>query len=693
MNIIRLFWAAMIAALLTIPAMAQDVADYVRVEPRPSWTVQVDIPDFDMSDDEGRRKIYPLVDYQNRFSLTNDEYSTRYVVDLLTSAAVEDEGTLSLDFDPAYQRLALHTVNIIRDGRTINAIDLTEAMVFRTETDRSQMIFNGTMTFSLPILDVRVGDRLDIAYSTTGRNPAVGEGFLVRRSFANTSEIKRSFVRTSFGPGVTIQIQPINDPPEPERTVENGWTYFQWDAPDPEAPDYDTHVPAWSYTRPTYEITPFENWSDVGDLFKAYYDVSPADRAAVRDIVAEISAAHSDPKARAKAALDWVQTNIRYVGLELGEGGFIPRRPERVLKRRFGDCKDVTLLLLTLLDGLNVSADPILVSSSERGGEFKGLANPYAFDHIMVVSEIDGALFPMDATRDTQLGTLDTFEKGDIEYGLRMGDDASTVTRLPQSDYEARELITERFDLITEPGVVLYDLSYREYGEDADGTVAWTAREGEAGVQESFVRYLSDIYPTLETVGDLDWEFNDAEAWTELRMKFRLTGYTSDDRTRLKTRAFQVLAATPDFEGGTRDAPFAIPHPRNVRQIREYVVNDDYEFDDRARTVETDSFRFSYDESFEDGLFREDYRWASKQDHIKPEDFEDDMGKIDRLQDWSYSTINLAFSGKPKKRVKSASPMAAPALWFGWVFLLGFPIAIIALIRRSNHRDRPAAVD
>lgn len=494
----KFWWMTVIVTVLALPVFAQDVEDYVRVEPRPNWVLNVDIPDFDPAADAGRKQIYPLIDYQNRHSLTTDEYSSRYIVDLLTPEAVEDEGTISFDFDPAYETLSLHTVQITRDGQTIDGIDLTEAMVFRTETDRRQMIFNGTMTFSLPILDLRVGDRLEIAYTTAGRNPAVGSGYLSRKTFATTSEVKRSFHRVSFGPGVQIETQTFNDPAAPKRSVESGWTVFQWDAPDPEAPDYDRDTPDWTYTRPTFETSNFDSWSEVGELFKAYYDVSEADRAAVRDIVIKISADHAVPKARAKAALDWVQTHIRYVGLEIGEGGFIPRPSERVLRRRFGDCKDVTLLLLTLLDGLDVSADPVLVNLNERDGEFKGLANPYTFDHIMVVAQIDDALYPMDATRDPQLGTLDTMEKGDIEFGLRMGADGSVVTRLPQSNYEARELITERFDLVAEPGTILYELTYREYGEDADGTLAWLAREGEEGVQDSFVRYLADIYPTLE---------------------------------------------------------------------------------------------------------------------------------------------------------------------------------------------------
>lgn len=686
----KFFGVALIITCCALPVFAQDVADYVRVEPRPVWTIPIDIPEFDPADDADRRKIYPLIDYQNRHSLTTDEYSSRYVVDLLTPAAVEDEGTISFDFDPAYERLTLHTVQITRDGQVIDAMELSEAMVFRTETDRNLMIFNGTMTFSLPILDVRVGDRLEIAYTKVGRNPAIKSGFVTRRTFSNTSEIKRNFYRISFGPGVDIQTQTFNAPPDPERSIENGWTIFQWDAPDPEAPDYDSDVPDWAFTRPTYEMSNFASWADVGALFTDYYDVTEADRAAVQDIVAKISADHAEPKARAKAALDWVQTHIRYVGLELGDGGFIPRPSARVLRRRFGDCKDVTLLLLTLLDGLDVPADPILVNMDERGGEFKGLANPYAFDHIMVVAQIDDTLYPMDATRDPQLGTLETMEKGDIDYGLRMGADGSVVTRLPKSDYEVRELITERFDLIAEPGVILYELNFREYGEDADATLAWIVRDGEVSVQESFVRYLADIYPTLETDGELDWESNDAEAWTELRMRFRLPGYTADDRRTLQTRAYQLLSATPDFEGGTRDAPFAIAHPRNIRQIRDYVVNDKYNFDAGARTVETDAFRFSYKDTFEDGLYREDYRWISKQDHIKAKDFEEDMAKIDKLQDWSYLTVNLAFDDDAKEG-ESASPMSTSARWFIWMFLIGFPIAIFYVIRRSNRRNPAVA--
>jgi hypothetical protein len=689
MRVVEIFLAVTVGVMLMMgaatAALAQDVSDYVKITPRPDWIVPVDAPIFDANIDAGRETVFPLIDYQNRHTATTDEYSYRYVVDLLTPAAVDDEGTLSIDFDPSYRSMQLHHVRIIRDGETIDAADLNEAMVFRTETDRDQMIFNGTLTFLLPILDLRVGDRLDVAYTRSGRREAIGTGFLIRRTFATTSEIKRRFLRVSIARGLDIYTQTHNDPPEPERMIEDEWTVFQWDAPDPEAPAYDSDSPSWSFVRPSYEISNFESWAQVGNLFHKYYIRTDDDRDAVREIADEIAAEHVDAKARARAALDWVQSHIRYVGLELGEGGFVPRPPDRVLRRRFGDCKDVTMLLLTLLDELGVLADPMLVDLNERGGEFKGLANPYAFDHIMVLAEIDGALYPLDATRDPQIGTLDTMEKGDIDFGLRLRDGASVVTKLPLSDYEARELITERFDLVAEPGVILYSINFREYGEDADNTLAWIARDGEDDVINSFVEYLSDIYPTLEPDGDLSWSSDDEEGWSELRMSFRLSGYTADDRRSLNTRAYQILAAMPDFEGGERTSPFSIKHPRNIRHIIEYIADDRYSFNDEDKTVETDAFRYVYKTTVADNVLREVFHWTTKQGHIDAKDFAKDMASISEIRDWNYTTINLPFDEGGDVAMSRSTQVLA------WLFLIAFPLTVLSLIWRSKKRSQIAS--
>ncbi len=51
----------------------------------------------------------------------------------------------------------------------------------------------------------------------------------------------------------------------------------------------------------------------------------------------------------AEKILGRVQSNIRYVAIELGPGGKIPHAADEVLRRRYGDCKDMATLALTCL--------------------------------------------------------------------------------------------------------------------------------------------------------------------------------------------------------------------------------------------------------------------------------------------------------------------------------------------------------
>ena len=56
---------------------------------------------------------------------------------------------------------------------------------------------------------------------------------------------------------------------------------------------------------------------------------------------------------------------VRYTGMELGEGGLIPRTPAETLKRRFGDCKDKAVLLTALLRASDIPAYVALLNAGE----------------------------------------------------------------------------------------------------------------------------------------------------------------------------------------------------------------------------------------------------------------------------------------------------------------------------------------
>ena len=669
-------------ALSATHAQAQDVRDHIRLAPVPDYVVPVEAPA--PLGDTGRELSRALVDYQNQHGRESDRYFTRLVLDLDSAAGVEDVGTISIDFDPSYETVALHHVDILRAGERIDGIDLSEAMVFRTETDRDQMIFNGTLTFSMPVLDLRVGDRLDYAYTLSGRNPAIGPHFLSRRVFGTSSDIARQHLRVMVADGMAVFDKQFNDAPKPAETRDGAWRVFTWDAPDPAVNDYDADVPSWAYTRPTYEMSSLEAWGDAGDLFAPHYVLTEADRQAVAPIVAAIAAeAGEDPALRARLALDWVQTNIRYVGIEIGAGGFVPRRPARVVRRRFGDCKDVTLLLLGLLDGLGVEAHGLLVNTEERGGEFDGLPHPYAFDHIIVAADVNGRTYALDATRDPQLGTLETMDVGHIRRGLRLDPGASAVIDVDTSDYPVREMFEETFDLESDPETIGYTFVYTEYGEYADSTAAWLARSGRDGVEQDMVDYLRTRFPSLDVVEPLTVDFDHDAARSEMRM-----GATLDRGKELETRVYQILAAMPDFDGADRRSPYALDHPRSIRHVRRYIGDDDYAFTAKKKVFETDSFAFTAVDTVEDGhTLVEDYTWRTKRDHIPTDSFAEEMETIADIRDWGYTTVTLGALGT----AASAGSGGLLASLLPLLMVLGLGFGVAAVAKRGKARRYPNA--
>ena len=99
------------------------------------------------------------------------------------------------------------------------------------------------------------------------------------------------------------------------------------------------------------------------------YELQPNKDAALQALIDEFKA-EPDEATRLWRALHFVQDDIRYTGIEIGVGRISADTTGEVLARRFGDCKDKVLLLVTILRALGVEAYPALVNHA------RGLALP-----------------------------------------------------------------------------------------------------------------------------------------------------------------------------------------------------------------------------------------------------------------------------------------------------------------------------
>lgn len=143
----------------------------------------------------------------------------------------------------------------------------------------------------------------------------------------------------------------------------DGRSHWEWTFANPIVRRGEPFELARSDFGPFIAISSFADWAE---LAKAYREraarkvlVTPEIQALAEDITKGVT----DKKAQAAAIYHWVARNVRYVGVFLGLGGFVPREATEILATKYGDCKDHTVILESLLRAKGIEASPVLIST------------------------------------------------------------------------------------------------------------------------------------------------------------------------------------------------------------------------------------------------------------------------------------------------------------------------------------------
>lgn len=180
------------------------------------------------------------------------------------------------------------------------------------------------------------------------------------------------------------------------------------------------------YYEPHFYISTFKDWNSVAQSFW----VRGADKSdptpEIEALARKITEGKTDERAKAEAIFNWVSTNIRYVNIVLGAGGWVPREAGSILANRYGDCKDHVTLMRAMLRVVGVKADYALVNAASRYSDYP-IAMSW-FDHIILY--LPGLDLYVDPTVTTgQFGAVDPRLAN--KPVLRFNGEAASYTRIP----------------------------------------------------------------------------------------------------------------------------------------------------------------------------------------------------------------------------------------------------------------------
>jgi lipoprotein NlpI/transglutaminase-like putative cysteine protease len=426
-------------------------AAFTRGAPAPDWTETAPLPDAARA----RPVVVRLADTQFRVAATPGLF-VRRAIQCNDASTLKKIGEFPIYFAPDYQRLTLHWIHVLRGAETLDRTQSANVRFLQPASEFASSVYTSVITAAVVIDDVRVGDTLEYAFTIDGDNPVFGGRYFqsaawdgedptdLRRVILTAPESRRIAWRSIGDAGAAV--------PQPSVSVRDGARTWRFEERALEPVALEASIPPGYSPLRWIQFSEFASWSEVNawaaTLFPRAAPGSGEFAALVEKLRVQPSA-----EARLSAALAFTQREIRYFSLSFGESSHRPASPDTVLQRRFGDCKDKSYLLTSLLDALGVEAHPVLLSLQRKMRQDQLLPSPGSFDHVIVEAKIGERAWFVDPTMFEQKGRIDRLGQAhERAQVLVVGEGTTGLTTIPASDSELAtierrdEAVLKRFD-------------------------------------------------------------------------------------------------------------------------------------------------------------------------------------------------------------------------------------------------------
>ncbi len=144
---------------------------------------------------------------------------------------------------------------------------------------------------------------------------------------------------------------------------------YTWERRDVPALEKESYRPPYrdiaQFARFDVEYESWNEWSaNYWKRIKPYFSIKGHPE--VVALAEKLTQGAENEKDKIARIFAFTQEKFRYIETNFGDGGYIPNSAQDILKNQYGDCKDMTVLNVLLLNACGIDAFPALLSTRGR---------------------------------------------------------------------------------------------------------------------------------------------------------------------------------------------------------------------------------------------------------------------------------------------------------------------------------------
>lgn len=522
------------------------------------------------------------------------QYHTHFSEHIANETGLETASRITITFDPSYQVLNLHYLDLHRNGTIISKLAETDVRLLQREEGLESSLYDGRYTASLIISDLRVGDTLDIAYTITGDNPVFDDHFFYRLPVSWRFPVEQLDFMLHWPKERPLTQMSHKTPFVLARKDSNDHVIYSLSSKRLTPHRANSQTPSWYWAFGEIQLSEMSRWTDVVDwALPLYRDACPS-HPIIADLADTIRQKATSDQARLAAALHFIQQEIRYLGIETGANSHRPSLAHETLDRKFGDCKDKSVAMIGLLAALDIEAQPVLVNTDIIKDPTAMLPTPQAFNHVIVRARMGSEWYYLDPTRTYQSEELGQVFQPDYGYALVIAPGQTELIKMPDSGHLVGIQLKEEFDL-RETGKTgtPYTVTSAYRGLDTERVRRQIAEQGLQEIGNQYLDYYRKFYPGITSDSPMAVECYDSCHAFKTIEHYRIQDFWNEDSAAARKIAkFHANALYPYLkkpDQRRRTDPFAISYPVEIKQ--ELLIS-------LPETIDADEFHFTEENEF-----------------------------------------------------------------------------------------------
>ena len=258
----------------------------------------------------------------------------------------------------------------------------------------------------------------------------------------------------------------------------------------------------------------------------------------LKGILDEIITKEMTEEEKVESVYNYLTTEINYSFVSFLNSNYVPKLPANTISAKVGDCKDVSSVMIGMLEELGIPAWYVLVRTEDYTAQ-EPRPSILVFNHVIVGYQLaDGVMRYVDLTTDYfSKNTLPKFDAN--QWALIVKDRERNIFRLPNDQLDPEKSMIQ---IATKAKITEQRNIEMIVHMQADGVVAGDLRESlnSMSIKDEGLKFISESLAVSDfdqmTIRDLDFE-NLKEISKPLKTKLNLKAYNHLE----KVSKFQIL--------------------------------------------------------------------------------------------------------------------------------------------------------